>query len=74
MKLPPGPLSGGHAYKGMPKALLGHAVALEHKRPVFPDYAPHAYVALAQRCWDGEPTARWVECICCSVWVCTRVC
>eukprot|EP00775_Hariotina_reticulata_P009645 gene9645-9805_t len=48
----------GHAYHGIPRALLGHQVAMNGLRPTFPDFTPHEYRALAERCWQPEPEAR----------------
>ncbi|GAX83029.1 hypothetical protein CEUSTIGMA_g10456.t1 [Chlamydomonas eustigma] len=48
----------GKPYKGVTKALLGHKVAREHLRPVFPPGCPSAYRNLAQSCWDYSPNKR----------------
>ncbi|WIA08278.1 hypothetical protein OEZ85_007721 [Tetradesmus obliquus] len=44
--------TGGRAFEGVPRALLGHQITREHKRPRFPDSAPWAYRDLAERCWQ----------------------
>ncbi|PNW80365.1 hypothetical protein CHLRE_07g314500v5 [Chlamydomonas reinhardtii] len=49
---------GGHAFKGMPRALLGHEVAAEGKRPVFPPFTPEPYARLAADCWAHDPEQR----------------
>ncbi|KAG2450299.1 hypothetical protein HYH02_004806 [Chlamydomonas schloesseri] len=49
---------GGHAFKGMPRALLGHQVAEEGKRPVFPPFTPEPYACLAADCWAHDPEKR----------------
>ncbi|GFH24804.1 protein kinase domain-containing protein, partial [Haematococcus lacustris] len=38
--------------------LILSKVAHEHKRPVFPPYAPPDFVALATQCWHPDPAAR----------------
>ncbi|WIA33746.1 hypothetical protein OEZ86_006861 [Tetradesmus obliquus] len=50
--------TGGHAYHGIPKALLGHQVAVCGLRPAFPDFTPSEYRALAEACWQAEPERR----------------
>jgi hypothetical protein len=50
--------TGSHAFKGVPRALLGHAITRENRRPRFPDHAPWAYVRLAERCWDRDADKR----------------
>ncbi|GBF87741.1 hypothetical protein Rsub_00452 [Raphidocelis subcapitata] len=49
--------TGGHAFKGIPRALLGHAITRERLRPRFPEGAPAQYRRLAERCW----LPRWEE-------------
>jgi serine/threonine protein kinase len=51
-------LTGGHAFKGVPRALLGHRVAAEGLRPLFEVDAPLDYQLLACRCWESDPTIR----------------
>jgi serine/threonine protein kinase len=47
-----------HAFKGVPRALLGHEVARNHRRPEFPAHCPFAYQMLACRCWESNSTIR----------------
>lgn len=42
--------SGGHAFRGVPRALLGHEVAHKQRRPEFPEGSPFEYQLLACRC------------------------
>jgi hypothetical protein len=42
--------SGAHAFKGIPRALLGHEVAHQQRRPQFPDDCPFDFQLLACRC------------------------
>jgi hypothetical protein len=44
---------------GIPRALLGHQVAVVGLRPAFPDFTPYEYRNLAERCWIQEPGKRW---------------
>jgi hypothetical protein len=44
---------------GIPRALLGHQVAVVGLRPAFPDFTPYEYRNLAKRCWIQEPEKRW---------------
>ncbi|KXZ54296.1 hypothetical protein GPECTOR_5g382 [Gonium pectorale] len=48
------------AFRGVPKALIGHAIAKENLRPVFPPHldAPFEYQLLACRCWESNPEIR----------------
>lgn len=39
----------GHAFRGVPRALLGHEVAHKHSRPTFPEDCPFDYQLLACR-------------------------
>ncbi|KAJ9524730.1 hypothetical protein QJQ45_024366 [Haematococcus lacustris] len=52
--------TGGHAFKGVPRALLGHQITREALRPRWPDAAPPGLRTLAERCWhhvaDSRPT------------------
>ncbi|KAG2440276.1 hypothetical protein HXX76_004388 [Chlamydomonas incerta] len=50
--------SGERAHRGVPRALLPHAVALRGLRPVLPPHTPPDYRALAERCWQSEPRQR----------------
>ncbi|KAJ9513844.1 hypothetical protein QJQ45_020921 [Haematococcus lacustris] len=47
-----------HANLTRPTGPLYLQVAHEHKRPVFPPYAPPDFVALATQCWHPDPAAR----------------
>lgn len=44
---------------GVPKALLGHQITKEARRPKFPPITPAAFVDLAERCWAPSPNDRW---------------
>lgn len=44
---------------GIPRALLGHQVAVVGLRPSFPDFTPFEYRNLAEQCWLQEPDRRW---------------
>ncbi|GLI62400.1 hypothetical protein VaNZ11_005017 [Volvox africanus] len=48
------------AFRGVPKALIGHAITKENLRPVFPATlgAPFEYQLLACRCWESNPEIR----------------
>ncbi|WIA08255.1 hypothetical protein OEZ85_007699 [Tetradesmus obliquus] len=46
------------AFKGMPKALLGHEVTKMGQRPEFPPDSPFDYQLLACRCWESDPAIR----------------
>ncbi|GLI65582.1 hypothetical protein VaNZ11_009155 [Volvox africanus] len=50
--------TGGHAFQGVPRALLGHQIAQERRRPVFPPFVPEPYVRLAEECWAHRPENR----------------
>ncbi|GIL44404.1 hypothetical protein Vafri_1882 [Volvox africanus] len=50
--------TGGHAFQGVPRALLGHQIAQERRRPAFPPFVPEAYVRLAEECWAHQPEDR----------------
>uniref|UniRef100_A0A7S0WL53 Protein kinase domain-containing protein n=1 Tax=Chlamydomonas leiostraca TaxID=1034604 RepID=A0A7S0WL53_9CHLO len=45
-------------FHGMPKALLGHQITREHRRPAFPANTPADYKDLAERCWAPAPGQR----------------
>ena len=49
--------TGGHAYKGVPRALLPHEIARRGLRPSFPADAPFAYRFLACRCMETDPVS-----------------
>ncbi len=42
-------ITGGHAYRGVPRAVLGHEVTKRHLRPAFPRDTPFDYQLLACR-------------------------
>eukprot|EP00879_Flechtneria_rotunda_P008456 GHRR01008858.1.p1 GENE.GHRR01008858.1~~GHRR01008858.1.p1 ORF type:complete len:979 (+),score=314.62 GHRR01008858.1:172-3108(+) len=46
------------AFKGTPRALLGHEVAKMGRRPEFPPDCPFDYQLLACRCWESDPAIR----------------
>ncbi|GFR47096.1 hypothetical protein Agub_g8666 [Astrephomene gubernaculifera] len=52
--------TGGHAFQGVPRALLGHQITQERRRPPFPPFVPEAYARLAAECWahraEDRPT------------------
>lgn len=50
--------SGERAFKGVPKVVLGHAITVAGKRPLFPPAAPKDLRDLATRCWAADPAAR----------------
>ncbi|GLC56027.1 hypothetical protein PLESTB_001056700 [Pleodorina starrii] len=52
--------TGDTAFRGVPKALIGHAITKENLRPVFPPAlgAPFEYQLLACRCWESNPEIR----------------
>ncbi len=52
-----------HAYKGVPRALLGHSITKQGLRPTFPPGTPFDYQFLACRCWETDPAIR------CAVWL-----
>jgi len=45
--------------EGIPRALLGHQVAVVGLRPAFPEFTPYEYRNLAERCWLPDPDKRW---------------
>ncbi|KAF5831352.1 kinase-like domain-containing protein [Dunaliella salina] len=45
--------TGGEPYRGVPRALLGHKVAREQKRPSFPPVMPEGYKALLRKASQG---------------------
>jgi serine/threonine protein kinase len=51
--------TGAHAYAGVPRALLGHQVAVSGMRPVFPSFTPRDYKTLAEACWNTDPEKRY---------------
>ena len=70
LRLPPNPLpqqfgvllweiyTAAHAFKGVPRALLGHQVTQLNRRPDFPQGTPRAYAELAERCWQAKAENR----------------
>jgi hypothetical protein len=50
--------TGGHVFKGVPRALLGHQVTTAHKRPEWPPGTPSGYSSLAASCWDATAAKR----------------
>ena len=52
--------TGAQPYAGLPRALLGHEVALKGRRPEFPPDCPFDYQLLACRCWESDPAIRCV--------------
>ncbi len=50
--------TGGHAFKGTPKALLGHSITKDGLRPQFDSDCPFEYQFLACRCWESDPSIR----------------
>ena len=49
------------AFKGVPRALLGHEVTKQGRRPEFPPDCPFDYQLLACRCWESDPAIRLVQ-------------
>lgn len=45
---------------GIPKALLGHCIVKEHRRPVLPIAMPQELKDLIQACWNGAACERCV--------------
>eukprot|EP00878_Enallax_costatus_P007009 GHUV01007345.1.p1 GENE.GHUV01007345.1~~GHUV01007345.1.p1 ORF type:complete len:1094 (+),score=299.39 GHUV01007345.1:294-3575(+) len=50
--------TGEQAYKGVPRALLGHKITKQGLRPEFPADTPFDYQFLACRCWETDPAIR----------------
>eukprot|EP00983_Pelagomonas_calceolata_P004519 146684-Pelagomonas_calceolata.AAC.1 len=50
-------------YAGVPKALLGHRVVKEQRRPPLPLVMPEGYQELLKKCWSHRPEDR------CGMWV-----
>ena len=61
----------GKAFSGTPYALLGHAIAREHKRPAFTLATPSAFRELVERCWSPDAAKRceWKCGSACGIWV-----
>jgi hypothetical protein len=51
--------AGEHAFRGTPKALLGHGITRDGLRPQFEADCPFEYQFLACRCWESDPSIRW---------------
>lgn len=47
-----------NAFKGVPRALLGHEVTRNGMRPQFPASCPFEFQLLACRCWESDPAIR----------------
>ncbi|KXZ47893.1 hypothetical protein GPECTOR_32g506 [Gonium pectorale] len=50
--------TGGHPFQSVPRALIGHQITQERKRPAFPPFAPAAYTRLTEECWAHRPEDR----------------
>jgi hypothetical protein len=50
--------AGDHAYKGIPRALLGHSITKQGMRPTFPSDTPFDWQFLACRCWETDAAIR----------------
>lgn len=50
--------TGEHAYKGIPRALLGHNISKQGMRPVYPPDTPFEWQFLSCRCWESDPAIR----------------
>jgi hypothetical protein len=50
--------AGDHAYKGIPRALLGHNITKQGMRPTFPADTPFDWQFLACRCWETDAAIR----------------
>ncbi|KAG2500502.1 hypothetical protein HYH03_001280 [Edaphochlamys debaryana] len=48
----------GQAFKGTPRALLGHEVTKMNRRPQFPLDTPFEFQLLVCRCWESDPSIR----------------
>ncbi|KXZ44771.1 hypothetical protein GPECTOR_62g886 [Gonium pectorale] len=48
----------GQAFKGTPRALLGHEVTKMNRRPQFPADTPFEFQLLACRCWESDASIR----------------
>jgi len=48
----------GKPFHGVAKALLGHVIAREHRRPTFPNLTPGGFRGLIERCWAHNPEDR----------------
>ncbi|WIA41787.1 hypothetical protein OEZ86_009120 [Tetradesmus obliquus] len=50
--------TGDHAYRGIPRALLGHNITKAGMRPTFPSDTPFDWQFLACRCWETDAAIR----------------
>eukprot|EP00878_Enallax_costatus_P009888 GHUV01010325.1.p1 GENE.GHUV01010325.1~~GHUV01010325.1.p1 ORF type:complete len:322 (+),score=102.52 GHUV01010325.1:98-1063(+) len=50
--------TGGQAYQGIPRALVGHKVAVLGLRPTLPPFTPPDYRELVEQCWHQDPDKR----------------
>ncbi|WIA39118.1 hypothetical protein OEZ86_005253 [Tetradesmus obliquus] len=50
--------TGGQAYQGIPRALVGHKVAVLGLRPTLPPFTPPDFKALIEECWAQDPEQR----------------
>ncbi|GAX74177.1 hypothetical protein CEUSTIGMA_g1626.t1 [Chlamydomonas eustigma] len=50
--------TGGNPFQGTPKALLGHMITKENRRPAFTRATPEEYRQLAERCWLPDYSLR----------------
>ena len=50
--------TGRQPFRGVPRALLGHEVAHQGRRPEFPPGCPFDYQLLACRCWESDHSIR----------------
>jgi serine/threonine protein kinase len=50
--------SGKHVFRGVPRALLGHLITVENKRPEWPEGSPEDFKELTELCWDATPSRR----------------
>ena len=48
---------------GVPRALLGHKVAVLGLRPPLPPFSPPDFRDLVEACWAHEPDKRWALCV-----------
>ncbi|KAI8468110.1 MAG: kinase-like domain-containing protein [Monoraphidium minutum] len=48
----------GSAYQGVPRALIGHQVAVLGLRPPLPPFTPAEFRALVEACWAPQPEKR----------------
>lgn len=50
--------TGGTPYAGIPRALIGHNVAVKGMRPELPSFTPPDYSQIVKACWAQEPEQR----------------